>query len=410
MHNFGYSSVHRPTVPPAAGSAKPGTDAVRVIRCAHVVASIADEAAGPSHSVPALCRALAADRHAVTLVTVGTPPAEARDGFTHRRLRHDHASVPVLRALWRSRALERVLRQERFEVIHSHGLWTLPGVYAALAVRTGAGRHVVAPRGMLDPAALAFAPVKKRVFGALWQRRVLREADMIHATSEAEFEHVRAYGLTAPVAIVPNGIEVPPEPVPAASGTPTVLSLGRIHPKKGLDRLIHAWAELEPAFGDWNLQIVGPDENGHAGELRRLAGALGLRRVTISDPVFGVDKSALYARAALFVLPTRGENFAMTVAESLAMGTPVISTKGAPWAGLVTEGCGWWVDHGSGPLAAAMRHAMALPPHARAQMGRRGRAWMEREFSWAERAGRMAAAYSWLLGEADRPAHVRTEA
>ena len=67
-----------------------------------------------------------------------------------------------------------------------------------------------------------------------------------------------------------------------------------------------------------------------------------------------------YRRADLFVLPTLNENFAMTVAEALAQGTPVISTKGAPWAELVSHGCGWWIDHGTEPLAAAMDEAMSI--------------------------------------------------
>ena len=53
-----------------------------------------------------------------------------------------------------------------------------------------------------------------------------------------------------------------------------------------------------------------------------------------------------YAAADLFILPTLDDNFAMTVAEALAHGTPVISTKGAPWQDLETHGCGWWIDHG----------------------------------------------------------------
>ncbi len=109
------------------------------------------------------------------------------------------------------------------------------------------------------------------------------------------------------------------------------------------------------------------------------------------------------------MLPTRNENFAMTVAESLAAATPVICTKGAPWAGLAANGCGWWIDHGSEALAAALDQAMTLPPDRLRAMGERGRAWMQRDFAWDGVAVRMAAVYRWLARGGDRPAFVRTD-
>jgi glycosyltransferase involved in cell wall biosynthesis len=114
--------------------------------------------------------------------------------------------------------------------------------------------------------------------------------------------------------------------------------------------------------------------------MRRLAAALGLARVHFEDGLFGAAKEAAYHEADIFVLPTLNENFGLVVAEALANGTPVISTKGAPWQGLVDNGCGWWIDHGVEPLAEALSAAMAKPQTALAAMGARGRAWMIREF------------------------------
>jgi glycosyltransferase involved in cell wall biosynthesis len=81
------------------------------------------------------------------------------------------------------------------------------------------------------------------------------------------------------------------------------------------------------------------------------------------------------------------KNFGLTVAEALAAGTPLIPTKGAPWSGLKREGCGWWIDHGIEPLAAALAHAMALSREASKVMGNKGREWVGRDFSW-DRVGR----------------------
>lgn len=402
-HPHAETGAAREAAGPPAASAAP--------RIAHVVTSVDEEAAGTAYSVPALCRGLSAAGGEVVMFTAGAPLVERRSGFTHERIALDHPGLPLVHRLKLSRGIARRVEAGRFDVVHGHGLWEMPLIHADAGARRTGAPHVIAPRGMLSPAALAFSRGRKRLFDALVQRRVLERAALFHATSEEEVEDIRRYRLTAPVAVVPNGIDVPdlaPAPGGGADGGEgtLVLSLGRIHPKKGLDRLVRAFALVEAAFADASLLIAGPDAGGHADALRALAADLGTRRVRIRGPVYGAEKDALYARADLFVLPTLGDNFAMTVAESLAAGTPVIASRGAPWSGLARERCGWWVDHGPGPLAAALAEALALPADERRAMGRRGREWMLRDFAWSALAARMESAYRWLLGAGERPAFV----
>ncbi len=295
------------------------------------------------------------------------------------------------------------------EIIHDHGLWLMPNVEAGRAAWAARRPLVVSPRGMLASAALAFSPLKKRAFWMLLQGRAFAHAACFHATSEQEYTEIRTFGLSVPVAIIPNGIDVIgiADPAVGAAAYRTALSLGRIHPKKGLDRLLHAWARVEALHPAWRLRIVGPGEQGHDRELRALADALGLSRVSIEGPLYGDHKTEAYYRADLFVLPTLNENFGLTVAEALAAGTPVIATKGAPWSGLEDEGCGWWIDHGVEPLAAALSRAMEMPREALKAMGARGRAWMARDFSWDRVARDMLDMYRWLALGAAPPATVR---
>jgi glycosyltransferase involved in cell wall biosynthesis len=103
------------------------------------------------------------------------------------------------------------------------------------------------------------------------------------------------------------------------------------------------------------------------------------------------------ATAALFVLPSHTENFALTVAESLMMQTPVIATKGAPWPGLVEHHCGWWIEQGVAPLTQALAEAMTLDQATRQQMGQNGRAWMLRDYSWEAVAETMLNVYREVL-------------
>ena len=286
-----------------------------------------------------------------------------------------------MRGLRCSSGLVRALHElaPKADLIHDHGLWLMPNVDAGRAALRARKPFIVAPRGMLGPAALAFSRTKKRIVWALLQGDVVRRASCIHATSEQEHDEIRNFGLKNPIAIIPNGIDLPELDSHSTAANDfgrIVLSLGRIHPKKGLDRLVRAWAHLESAHPEWRLRIIGPDELGHAGELAALAAELKTQRVSIEGSVAGDAKTAAYREAELFVLPSLNENFALTVAEALAAGTPVIATKGAPWHGLAREGCGWWIDHGVEPLVAALAKAMTMGgKHCKRWVRKDGRGW-----------------------------------
>jgi glycosyltransferase involved in cell wall biosynthesis len=375
---------------------------------AHVASSIEAEASGPSYSVPRLCQSLAVLGHSVDLWTLGEPRLADDESYRDIRCERDFARVALLRRLGVSAGMRRGLASSEAQIFHTHGLWMMPNVYPATVARIHQRPLVLSPRGMLGKDALRFSSLKKQAFWALVQGAAVRSVSCFHATSYHEYEDIREFGLTQPVAMIPNGIDLPVEQHRVTGvEAPFVLSLGRIHPKKALDRLVRAWALVAHNFPHWRLKIVGPSEIGYADQLRRLARQLMLDSVDISGPVYGENKTALLATAELFALSTLHENFGMTVAESLAVGTPVISTKGAPWSGLETHGCGWWVGPGIEPFAEALYQAMSIAPEQRREMGRRGRTWMARDFAWSGIAGQMDEVYEWLVQGHEKPACVQ---
>jgi glycosyltransferase involved in cell wall biosynthesis len=388
------------------------------LRPVHVIAGLDAAHGGPSYSVPRLCEALAAARAVPVLLSVAAgrnPPCDTSyRGYPDRRFAQDLARVPGLRALRRSAGFSAALKEAAAvaDLVHDHGLWLLPNLQAGWAAATAGKPFVVSPRGMLCPPALAFSPVKKRVFWKLLQGPVIHSAACIHATSGQEYDELRAFGLRYPIAIIPNGIDLP-EPAPDAlertASERVVLSLGRLHPKKGLGALLQAWAKVEPVYHDWRLSLIGPGEERYVGELRAMSRILGLSRVSFGGPVYGAAKWDAYHAADLFVLPSLTENFGLTVAEALAAGTPVIATTGTPWSQIETEGCGWSVEPAPAALAATLATAMALPQPELRKMGMKGRAWMARDFSWNRIACDMVDLYSWLVGRAERPPSVRLE-
>jgi glycosyltransferase involved in cell wall biosynthesis len=308
--------------------------------------------------------------------------------------------------------LVRDLFTSRPSLVHLHGLWR----YTSFAVwrwsvRTGRP-YIVSPHGMLEPWALRQSSWKKRCALLLYTGACLRRAACLRATSNAEALNIRHAGFTNPIAIVPNGVrcprELPPPVEKAEVRNGRVLFLSRIHPKKGLLNLIQAWAVLRPA--NWELSIVGPDECGHLAKVRALVHALGLEdKVHFLGELWGEAKTDLFLGSDLFVLPSFSENFGLVVAEALASGVPVITTRATPWKELEDRRCGWWIEIGVQPLVDALRAALATPRGELREMGKRGHELVKRNYCWERIGTKMVEVYEWMLSRRDKPGCVDSE-
>jgi glycosyltransferase involved in cell wall biosynthesis len=304
-------------------------------------------------------------------------------------------------------AVQRVIAQDAPAIVHDHGLWLPLHGAVALAAQQQGVPLVLSPKGMAMPWALRYKRWKKRLSWWAYQRWIMQQATLFHATSAEEVEALRALGLEQPIAMVPHGVDIPDAlPSPRQCTDRTALFLSRLHPKKGLPMLLDAWAALQPE--GWRLVLVGPDELGHRGELEEQVRRLGLERaVQFEGPVADADKWQWYADADLYILPTHSENFGIVVPEALAAGTPVITTTGAPWQDLTTHNCGWWVEPTTGTIQTALNEALACSDEERAAMGERGRRLVEEKYTWASVGEQMVSAYQWLLGRGERPACVQ---
>jgi glycosyltransferase involved in cell wall biosynthesis len=288
------------------------------------------------------------------------------------------------------------------DVVHLNAVYnftTFPTLLGSAALR----RPVVwSARGALQRWRGAKRPLTKSAWEKIC-RAIAPPRLVLHLTSLEEREESAARIPGAEVVVIPNGVIVPPaSPARAvkADGALRLLSLGRLDPIKGLDNLLHACAELrraEPAR-PFTLTVAGAGDAAYTRSLTDLIAALSLGdAVKLLGPVHGdADKARLFAGADLFVAPSHRENFGIAIAEALAHGLPVIAGKGTPWRGLEEHGAGLWVDNDPVSLARAIARAGALPL---AEMGERGRAWVEEAYSWDRVAAEMVAVYKRLLGD-----------
>ena len=293
-------------------------------------------------------------------------------------------------------------------IVHDNGVWLPANRQIVRAARRTGTPLVISPRGMLLKGALAIRQVKKRLAWLLYQRRDLAAAAMLHATSDSEAQELRELGARPPIAVVPNAVDAPANlkrPDREESSPRTLLFLSRLDPKKGLPLLVSAWSRVRPA--GWRVVIAGPDSRGHEKVIRKLVEESGVAGdFQFPGPISDGAKWSLLAAADLVVLPTRSENFGLVVVEALAAGTPVITTKGAPWAELRSHGCGWWIDLDETALVEALREATSINDVRRREMGERGRRLVRERYTWRAAAGQMNDAYEWLMTGGERPRHV----
>ena len=361
----------------------------------HATNGIDPRSGGPTRSVKGLCRALADGADSIML-------------FVHSDL-HQFCDSGRLDVRLGTSGRFRIAKQEfkqivsefQPDLVHLHGLWMM-SMHADAQVCQELGMpYVISPRGMLDPWALNVKKWKKRLALFLYQRRDLKCAAAFHATATAEADHIRAQGITQPIIIAPNGVDLPeahnvldPSAHKRSASFRRVLFLSRLHPGKGLLALAEAWARVRPQ--GWKMRVVGPDGYGHKAEVLAKLNDLGiLADWEFCDMVTDQEKWQEYTSADLLVHPSVSENFGITIAEGLAAGLPVICTKGTPWQEIDGR-AGWWIDVGVESLVAALREATSLSDEERMAMGRVGRKLIEEKYTWPSVARLMVKGYEGL--------------
>ena len=356
------------------------------------------------------------DVELITAPKTGAPPLHlgSVDGLYVRILKTRKLPPPFQNVVdcWPI-GFKTALRAElsRANVVHCHSLWRYPTRIGCPIMRRINKPYMIAPRGTLNPWALGYRGIRKRF--AMWvhERKNLRAAACLHATSEAELTHIRRLGFSNPIALIPHGIREEAlrafENAIKKNGSSAkkkgkyrrLLCVSRLHPIKRIKELAQAWVSLASKYPNWELAIVGNGSPSYENDIRRVLAenATAKQRTILKGYLSGADLWDAYLGADLLVLPSQSENFGSVVVEALAAQLPVITTQGTPWSELEKAQCGWWIGMEQRQLEEALSQAMSLSDDQRTKMGHRGRSWVLEEFDWPRIAQKTVEVYDWIL-------------
>ena len=326
------------------------------------------------------------------------------------------------------------------QVLHTHGIWT----YLSIGVPRWARKHncpyIVSPHGMLDSWALENSRLKKKVAAALYERRHLKRAACLHALCASEADSIRKFGLKNPIATIPNGIEIPEGRDLSSrysAEKKIMLFLGRLHPKKGLENALRAWATASnssSAGGDqknWQFVIAGWDQGDHEVKLKQLCEELGLSfaevpakqflsldksssqlsafSVIFVGPLFGEPKAQLLERANVFILPSFSEGLPMSILEAWAYELPVVMTDYCNLPEGFDSGAAIHIDTEVDGMSAGMIKMIDCSEAELKGMGANGLNLVKEKFTWPTIAAQMGELYQWVRGKASRPSFVQED-
>lgn len=295
-----------------------------------------------------------------------------------------------------------LLKELRPDVVHINGCWQPQLAFFQWAAQSLQIPVVLSPHGMLEPWI-----VKRHFLTRKWpaihlyQGGLVKRADYLHATADAEKENLLRLGWNPRIAVIPNAVNIDDLPLKNNwSPKRRIVFMSRLHVKKGIELLLEALSYLKPDLDSYEVIIAGEGEPHYVETLKKAAISFGLSEVVkFVGGVYGAEKVSLLQSADFFVLPTYSENFGIVVAEALACGTPVITTHGTPWRELEENECGWYIPIGANALEETLKKAISTKEKDRERMGRNGRYLVESSFSSQSVALRFLQLYKDFLGK-----------
>lgn len=305
------------------------------------------------------------------------------------------------------------IMQEKFQLFHINSIYSYPTFIASYLANIKCVPYIIAPRGSLYPNVIeSSSKWKKRIFNSLFLKKQLNNASAVHTTCVEEMEVIRKMGINAPIAIIPNSIQLPKERLEIESPDKIrVCYLGRINPKKNILGLLKAWFQSGMSCNSSaELVIIGAaqldKEKTYLEELHNLESELEIKNIRWVGAKEGKEKEVLLRSCSYLIMPSFSENFGMVVPEALQYGIPVVASKGTPWQILELNHCGWWTDIDTESLANTIKLVGSISIEERLKMGLRAQELVYEKFSTENVCKMQIELYRWILEGGEKPSFV----
>jgi glycosyltransferase involved in cell wall biosynthesis len=366
------------------------------VKILHIISSVNPAGGGPIEGIKQLGTTLVAQGHRVEIASLDPPDAP----FLAQAPLPVHALGPPRLKYGFSPKLVPWLRENanQYDAVIVNGIWQYHSFGTWKVLHKTNTPYVLFTHGMLDPWFKKEYPLKHLKKWMYWpwaEYRVLRDAQAVLFTCEEERrlarssfwlyrckEVVVSYGTAKPKGNPELELREFFDHYPELRVKRVALFMGRIHPKKGCDLVIEAFAKVMGKQPDWHLVIAGPDQVGLRESLNYHAAELGIApQVTWTGMLNGTMKWGALRAAEVFLLPSHQENFGIAVAEALAAGVPaLISNKVNIWREIEADGAGIVAEDTLEGACRMLQSYVALPGEKQQAMRRAARDCFEERF------------------------------
>lgn len=291
-----------------------------------------------------------------------------------------------------------------YDIYHAQGIWQYPTYAIADVAKEKKRPYLITPRGMLYPQDIAKSSTFfKKLSLKIRLLNDLNKAACVHVTCKDEMNYCRQLGVTSPIAIIPNPVEIKTYPFDKTDDVFRLGYLGRLSPRKNVEGLIYAFAELGNEAKEAELLIIGGGDEKYEHFLKNEVKRLQLQNVRFAGFLSGEEKDKAIASCNVLAMPSEFENLGNVILEGLVRGIPCIATTGSPWEELNTHHCGWWVEYNQSAITNAVKQAINTTPETLKEMGDKGKELMIKNYSIESVAYKMKSLYSWILGQEKKP-------
>ncbi len=270
-----------------------------------------------------------------------------------------------------------------YDIIHIYGIWQPFLAKLFYYSKKNKKKTIITPLGALEPWSLSQKSLKKKIALWVYQKKIMNTCDIIHATSEIEKENLKKLGIKNRIIVIPHGIDINYARKKYVNNKiKKAIFFSRIHEKKGLLELVEAWSKIK--IKNWCLDIYGPvSDKNYLNLIKQKIQNLNLdETIKIYDPIYDLNKKKIiFESADCFLLPSKSENFGISVGEALSYGLPVLTTTSTPWKDIEIVNAGMIFEMSKENLKNALKQFLAISNDKLYQMGLNGQNLVQQKFS-----------------------------